>query len=264
MCLIAWHWQPGAPEPLVLLSNRDEFFNRPARTLQRWFDAPIWAGRDELAGGTWLGVGVSGRMAAITNYRSMHSSNELAKSRGHMVRDFLLSHLSALDYAAYVAQNASAYNPFNLWLFDGQSMMGVQGRHSQSKVVTLTPGYGSVSNADFNSPWPKQLQLQAQLRTLIESGHAADDTLLDLLRNTQTTQLGDLPQTGVAPEKELALSAMFVRLSDYGTRASTLVRYGLEIVRMKERSFDAQGQLNACVAEARVPRAPHAHQVHRI
>ena len=263
MCLIAWRWQPDAAEPLVLLSNRDEFFNRPAHALHRWPDAPIWAGRDELAGGTWLGVGEAGRMAAITNYRTTQATNELAQSRGHLVRDFLCSQRSAADYAAHVAQHASAYNPFNVWLFDGQAMVGVQGRFGDAEVVPLMPGYGSVSNADFNSDWPKQVQLQAQLRAHLESGNADDDTLLDLLRNTQTAAADELPNTGIAPDKELALSAMFVRLPGYGTRTSTLVRYSADEVMMKERSFDAQGQLSACVVEVRVPRAPHVHRVHR-
>ena len=263
MCLIAWRWQPDAAEPLVVLSNRDEFFNRPARALHRWPDVLIWAGQDELAGGTWLGVGEAGRLAAITNYRTTQATNELAQSRGHLVRDFLCASHSAADYAAHVAQNASAYNPFNLWLFDGQRMAGVQGRLGKAEVVALSPGYGSVSNADFHSDWPKQVQLQSQLRAHFESSDAEDDTLLDLLRNTQTAPVHQLPHTGMAPDKELALSAMFVRLPGYGTRTSTLVRYSADEVTMKERSFDAQAQLSACVVEVRVPRAPHAHRAHQ-
>ena len=57
MCLIAWNWQPGSATPLLLLANRDEFYTRPAQPLHHWSDAPILAGRDVQAGGTWLGVG---------------------------------------------------------------------------------------------------------------------------------------------------------------------------------------------------------------
>ena len=241
MCLIAWRWQPDAPEPLVLLSNRDEFFDRPAKPLGRWHDVPIWAGQDVLAGGTWLGVGEAGRMAAITNYRTPETANESAKSRGHMVRDFLLSQLSAPEFAAHAVREAASFNPFNLWLFDGANMVGVQGRHGHAQVIPLSPGYGSVSNADFNSPWPKQVQLQAQLKACLVSTDAQDDTLLDLLRNKQTAPATQLPQTGLSLDKELALSAICVRLPGYGTRASTLVRYGREAIGMTERSFDEQG-----------------------
>lgn len=199
-------------------------------------------------------------MAAITNYRTTQATNELAVSRGQLVRDFLCSKHSATDYATRIAHTVSAYNPFNLWLFDGQTMVGVQGRGGHGEVVPLMPGYGSVSNADFNSDWPKQVLLKARLHEHLAVGDVDDDTLLDLLRNTQSAPIDQLPNTGIALDKERALSAMFVCLPGYGTRASTLVRYGANEVTMKERSFDAQGQLSACVVEVRIPRAAHAHR----
>ena len=69
MCLIAWHWQPGSANKLLLVANRDEFYARPTAALHWWEDADILAGRDLQAGGTWLGVSRSGRLAALTNHR---------------------------------------------------------------------------------------------------------------------------------------------------------------------------------------------------
>ncbi|MFU8878571.1 MAG: NRDE family protein, partial [Wenzhouxiangellaceae bacterium] len=68
MCLIAFHWQPGAEVPLVLAANRDEFHERPTRALNWWqWPDGILAGRDEAGGGTWMGVRRDGRFAAVTN-----------------------------------------------------------------------------------------------------------------------------------------------------------------------------------------------------
>ena len=260
MCLIAWHWQPEANEPLVLLSNRDEFFDRPAAALAKWSDAPIYAGRDLRAGGTWLGVGQSGRLAAITNYRTSQPPNPTAQSRGQLAQDFLSSSLSARDYATQVQRNPNAYNPFNLLLFDGESFVGIEGRDDQRRLVQIAPGYGSVSNADIHSNWPKQCQLTAALQSQLERSDFTDDDLLDLLLHQEAAADHALPDTGIGLDKERALSAVFVRMSGYGTRASTLVRWSASEIRMKERSFDANAQLNACVAEVRVPVAPPAHR----
>ena len=242
MCLIAWRWQPDASEPLVLLSNRDEFFNRPAHALHRWSDAPICAGQDVLAAGTWLGVGPSGRMAAVTNYRTAGVANETARSRGHLVRDFLSTSIDAQAYLSQVAKETCHYNPFNLWLFDGQEMLGLEGRKTHCRTVALLPGMGSVSNADFNSSWPKQVLLQSRLANDLVNGGDDDDALLDLLRDTATAPFECLPTTGVSADKEQALSAIFVRMPSYGTRASTLIRANATLIRMKERSFDAAGR----------------------
>jgi uncharacterized protein with NRDE domain len=260
MCLIAWHWQPEASEPLVLLSNRDEFFDRSAAALAKWSDAPIYAGRDLRAGGTWLGVGQAGRLAAITNYRTAQPPNPTAQSRGQLAQDFLSSSLSALDYATQVQGNPNAYNPFNLLLFDGVSFVGIEGRDDERRLVQMTPGYGSVSNAGFHSDWPKQRQLMAGLQAQLLRSTFTDEDLLDLLLDQAVVADHALPDTGIGLDKERALSAVFVRMSGYGTRASTLVRWGASEVRIKERSFDANAQLSACVAEVRVPTEPHAHR----
>ena len=95
MCLIAWNWQPNSATPLLLLSNRDEFYGRPALPMHWWDSAPngtqILAGKDVQAGGTWLGVSRTGRLAALTNYRSATPQRTDTPSRGELVAAFLHS-----------------------------------------------------------------------------------------------------------------------------------------------------------------------------
>ncbi|CBN76742.1 conserved unknown protein [Ectocarpus siliculosus] len=57
---------------LIVASNRDEDLGRPTAPIHFWKDAGsnLLAGRDLVAGGTWLGVSRSGKFATLTNVSS--------------------------------------------------------------------------------------------------------------------------------------------------------------------------------------------------
>ena len=174
MCLIAWNWQPESATPLLLLANRDEFYARPAQALQWWDGGRILAGKDLQAGGTWMGLTRTGRLAALTNYRdfssasSPHALRGDAPSRGELVTAFLNSDLPALAFLQRLAGRADRYSPFNLLVFDGTHLLGLQSRGAQ--IVEMQPGIGAVSNADFHSPWPKLTWLSDQLENHVNGG----------------------------------------------------------------------------------------------
>ncbi len=70
MCLLLFAHQVIADCPLLLLANRDEFYERTTAQAAYWEDHPeVLGGRDMRKKGTWLGVTRSGRFAAVTNYR---------------------------------------------------------------------------------------------------------------------------------------------------------------------------------------------------
>jgi uncharacterized protein with NRDE domain len=238
MCLIAWRWHPDQSDALVLLSNRDEFYDRPTEAAKQWPGSQIWAGKDQRAGGTWLGVTNTGRFAAITNYRTPEPARATAASRGQLVSHFLASDLPSYAFMAGLTDTFCDYNPFNLTVYDGTTLLGFEGRVSTHRVVHLEPGFGGVSNAAFNTPWFKQTRLQTDLEKLLTSTACADDALLDLLLNDEVAPLHQLPQTGIPLDRELALSAPFVRMGHYGTRASSLVSIRRDLVEFTERGFD--------------------------
>lgn len=241
MCLIAWNWQPGSDTPLLLIGNRDEFHARPAEPLHHWPDAPILAGRDAQAGGTWLGVGSGRRLAALTNYRSGVPARKDAPSRGQLVTDFLQSPLDAAAYLRSLQPHAGAYNPFNLLVFDGQTLLGLESRGA--RIVTPEPGIGAVSNADFQTPWPKLRQLSSGLAACVERGETDDAQLWPLLQSRTIANDAELPHTGVPLELERALSAVFITTQRYGTRACSVVRVGTDGVQFSEQRFGPNGTL---------------------
>ncbi len=241
MCLIAWHWQPDHETPLLLLGNRDEFYARPTQSLQWWGDAPVLGGRDLQAGGTWLGVNRRGQLAALTNYRDPMNFRDNAPSRGALVTDFLTGDWSSPDYLNEWVGRCADFNPFNLLVFDGQHLMGLESRHAQ--VRSMAPGTGAVSNADFHTPWPKVTHLRRSLACAVTGQATSDAELLTLLRNAQRAADAELPSTGIDLALESVLSAAFIATPSYGTRACSLVRVGRQEVRFVEESFNAAGRM---------------------
>ncbi len=247
MCLIAWNWQPDSATPLLLLANRDEFYARPALPLHWWTAAPngsqILAGKDLQGGGTWLGVSRSGRLAALTNFRSGAPQRDNTPSRGELVAAFLHSGLGADDYLQQLAGHCDDYNPFNLLVCDGQQLVGLESR--SGKVLTHAPGLGAVSNADFETPWPKLTQLRAGLEAHVTVSEVVDlRQFLPLLRNPSPAPDASLPHTGVPVELERVLSAVFIATSGYGTRACSVVALHQSRADFLEQSFGPQGFLS--------------------
>ncbi len=74
MCITAIAWQLFDNLPLVLLSNRDEFFYRPTTPAHQWPDAPIFAGRDDKSGGTWLGIHQQQDVKPLNRHNTVHHS----------------------------------------------------------------------------------------------------------------------------------------------------------------------------------------------
>ena len=243
MCLIAWNWQPESPNPLLLIANRDEFYARPTAPLHWWQDAPILAGRDLQARGTWLGISRNGRLAALTNHRDPANVKSDAPSRGELVSAFLQTDASASDYLTDLASRAETYNPFNLLVFDGTRLLGLESRHA--RILAMQHGIGAVSNADFLTPWPKLAHLSGSLQKLLAQAHPSDEQLLALLHNPRVAADADLPATGIPLALERALSAAFVALPDYGTRACSVVRFEKDCVQFLEQGFNPGGITHA-------------------
>ena len=248
MCLIAFNWQHQAPIPLIIAANRDEFYARPTEALHRWADQAIVAGKDLQANGTWLGVSLSGRVAAITNYRDPSQNLLGTPSRGEITTAFLNGSDTCEQFLEALASRAQVYNPFNLLVFDCLSLMGFESRHR--RAFKLPEGVSAVSNADFNVPWPKASRLRDGFtQTLMHNDFEGESevrqpgikALFALLSDRRTAPDKELPQTGISLEWEKALSAEFIHTPDYGTRASSVVLVGRNRADFVERNFDAKG-----------------------
>ncbi|WP_248750884.1 NRDE family protein [Pseudomonas sp. MWU15-20650] len=238
MCLIVFAWRPGHAQPLIVAANRDEFYARPSLPLAQWPDAPqVYAGRDQEAGGTWLGVNAEGRFAALTNIRNPHQP-PARKSRGELVARFLSGSLPIDDYLADVNGRSIEYAGFNLLLGTRDELWHYNA--NEIDPTLLAPGVYGLSNAGLDTPWPKLVKAKAALKALLE--HPQPEALLGLLSDTQTAPFADLPDTGVGLATESLLSSVFIASPSYGTRASTALIVNADGTRrMVERSFGPLG-----------------------
>ena len=225
MCLIAFAWLAHPRWRLVLAGNRDESHARPSAPLARWSDQPIVGGRDLEAGGTWLGATDAGRCCVVTNVRDPRDP-QLGQSRGLLATDYLAGADDATAHAQALLGAAAGYRPFNLLTFDAQAAFYL-GNRPEPRAQAVTPGVHGLSNADFNTPWPKTRVLMARLAAWIGTGDADDFAPLFAALADETPAADDqLPDTGVGLERERLLSPAFIRGERYGTRASTVVAIG--------------------------------------
>jgi uncharacterized protein with NRDE domain len=242
MCLIAFAWHAHPRWQLLLVGNRDEFHARPSAPLARWADAPVIGGRDLEAGGTWLGVTDAGRCCVVTNVRDPHDSQS-GISRGLLATDYLTGDADASRHARSLLISAANYRPFNLLTFDARDAFYL-GNRPQPSAQVVTSGVHGLSNADFNTPWPKTRNLMERLQVWID--HGGDDDfapLFEALADERVAPDAQLPDTGIGAERERLLSSAFIRGERYGTRASTLVAidpHGHSVI--IERRFGPNGR----------------------
>ena len=224
---------------LLVAGNRDESYARPAAPAAFWPDAPqVLGGRDEEAGGAWLGISRRGRFALVTNVREPGKTRPDAPSRGALAAGFLKGEEETWSFALRATEEGGRYNGFNLVVGDPERLVYASNR--APGPFFLAPGVYGLSNAFFDAPWPKVLKAKGALEeALTLGGKALEERLFAILADRAAYPDDELPRTGLPLEAERALSPIFTRTESYGTRCSTVIlvdRAGG--VSFAERTFD--------------------------
>jgi uncharacterized protein with NRDE domain len=270
MCLVALALGQSRRFPLVLASNRDEFFDRPAAALD-WWTPPgggpaILAGRDLQVGGTWFGVSASGRLALVTNVRAPSAARAAAPSRGELVPRWLRG--DQPFHAHWQDTTRAGYNGFNLIAADAALGEWTWASNAGLPPRRLGPGLYGLSNAALDTPWPKTERLKQRVHgALTETSaeappEALAERLFDALADRRIVADAELPATGIPLDRERELSAAFIRTADgrYGTRCSIVLltertAQGSKLTHVFERSFD-DGADKRALRRTRLPDWP--------
>jgi uncharacterized protein with NRDE domain len=230
MCLVALAIDENRRFPLVVATNRDEFFDRPAARLAWWTPdeggPEILGGRDLSAGGAWLGLTAAGRLALLTNVRRPVEPDPQAPSRGGIVPAWLRTELRADQF--WMRTSLSGHAPFNLIAADFRRGDCFWASNDQAIPRRIERGVFGLSNAALDTPWPKVVTLKQRLRDALATAESVDglsDTLFAALADRASAPDDALPSTGIARDRERLLSPAFIRTPDgrYGTRCSTII-----------------------------------------
>jgi uncharacterized protein with NRDE domain len=239
MCLILLAVRKHPRYKLILVANRDEYYDRPSEPPRFWEDSPdLLAGRDLIAGGTWQGITRKGRIAAVTNYRDPSNMKQNATSRGRLVKEFLLSHDDPSVYLEQIRKAKDQYNGFNLIVGNREDLYWYSNR--KDEVRALESGVYGVSNRFLDTPWPKIIRAKASFQEALRKNNLSPSALFRLLQDRMIAPDDLLPETGVGLEWERILSPIFIASPTYGTRSSTLVLLDTEDrVTFMDRTFNS-------------------------
>ncbi len=274
MCLILTSWQSHPQYPLVVLANRDEFYERPTDPMHWWDEHPhILAGRDRAdvngSSGTWMGFTKTGKFAALTNVRAPSEKNPESRTRGEIAAEFLKGRQTPEEFMNDSEKKFHRYNGFNFlsadlssekpelhWL-SNRVLMGDKLR--PRKVMNpqrLNPGIYGLSNAMLDTPWPKvqhRVGAFAQMLAMDTGDFKKSEQYIRIMQDLTQAPDDYLPQTGVSYEWEKVLSSTFIKTEYYGTRSITLIRVKhdgqYEVI---EKCFDAEHELNTQVFEGQL------------
>ena len=262
MCLAALTIGRSERFPVVLASNRDEFFARASQPLAWWRPSdgavPILSGRDLTGGGTWMGLNATGRLALVTNVREADRQLMALPSRGELVLQCLSD--PQADLAALARTPRNGFNLLTVdlaadpWKLPGTPV----GEWISNRPAVQGRGIGAgafgLSNAAIDTPWPKVRALKQRLMQAVDQHHELDalvGSLFAALLDPRPASDSELPRTGVSTERERQLSSAFIHIAEgdsgaYGTRCSTVVVVealaGRRSVHVLERTHDANGR----------------------
>ncbi len=219
MCtLIAYH-RVFEDAPLVVATNRDEAYARPASAPAWQGDRPrILAPRDDEAGGTWMGANEVRLWVGLTNAEG-HPVEGDRRSRGLLCRD-LLGCADSHEVVARLTGLDDPYNAFNLFASDGEAAHLVEYAEGRAAARPLEPGCHIVTNRaiDDTATEPKVQRAIERLGAAdlwdLRPGSRAPESLMSKLGLI----LGD---HGLGGDDALCLHG-----ERYGTRSAAVWRVG--------------------------------------
>jgi uncharacterized protein with NRDE domain len=209
--------------PLLVAANRDERYDRPSAAPSVWPTQPaILAGKDLVAGGTWLGINEHRLLVGILNRRLNSGQPAIpTRSRGLLCLDLLRLQCAA-EARTWVHQLEDTFEPFTLLFADPEEAWVAYNSGRQIKTYKLTEGlhvFSSAAEFEMRSEKVDRVHLQfARLVVEPQAGERDKPAWVHSLR----TALGDhtLGNDSNDPKE-----AICVHGDISGTVSSTIIIY---------------------------------------
>lgn len=227
MCTLAVSFGQYPEWPLVVAANRDERLDRPASPPRVWpGDVPFLAPRDEVAGGSWVGVNGRGLFVGITN-RFGSEVDRARTSRGVLVLEALRHPSAEALHRALGELPASRFNPFHLLYADRRAAFVTWSDGRSVRQERLDAGLHVVTERSLGGDDRARAELVRAQWQVVDGPHPpAPEALQDLMRQHGA---GD-PVGG---------TCVHVPEWGFGTRSSLVLFLGADPAR--SRLFWAEG-----------------------
>lgn len=223
MCTLAVYIGTSARYPLAIAANRDEFLDRASEAPSvRDGDPWMFAGRDLVAGGTWLGINEHGLAAGILNRRTAAKPDPQKRSRGELCASALRRPSCGEAIAFVRGHDANEHNPFNLLLASAREATVIGNASGRMRRQDLSPGVHVLTNLDLNDPTCPRI---AKSHRLFEAcGEALRDNHVTQFVTSVGSLLAD-HSTPLDPRAGGIPTNLCVHLDGYGTRSSSILVY---------------------------------------
>ena len=204
MCTVILFHRRFEEFPLAVAANRDELLARPS---SGWaVNGSVFAPRDLVHGGTWIGVNADGLLVALTN-RAGAPRDSTRRSRGE-IPDIALASRTAADAGQCLLELRPAeFNPFHAIVADQRTARVIWSDGHALHSLILGPGVHVITESSFQAAPPARAQ---RIERLLRSLQRFDPDVL-------THVLSDKHPGG--------MDSPFVDLEEfeYGTRSSAIV-----------------------------------------
>jgi uncharacterized protein with NRDE domain len=210
--------------PLIVAANRDEHYDRPSAAPTRWSTEPeIMAGKDLLAGGTWLGVNEHGVVSAILNRRlpNDQSAPTHTRSRGLFCLD-LLSRSSAAEARKLTQRREQTYQPFTALCADTDEAWIAYNIDREVRMQRLGDGLHVLSNTvDFDIRSEKINRAYVRFAQVVNDSAQSSQSATEMVCSLRNVLADHALGTGSQDPKE----AICVHGDTSGTVSSTIIFY---------------------------------------
>ncbi|KAF2165840.1 hypothetical protein M409DRAFT_67160 [Zasmidium cellare ATCC 36951] len=162
--------------PFILISNRDEFINRPTLRAD-WWDTPndhVLGGRDtkRKERGTWLAMTKQGRITILTNFREKGDTHvDMSKSRGGMPNAFLTVAPESEESDEEFVQRLLSYG-----IHDVGGFTMIFGKLQSPGQHPQMPGLALVSNRTESTKNLKRIATTVGETHAVSNSHFGDNT----------------------------------------------------------------------------------------
>ncbi|CAN5925540.1 NRDE family protein [soil metagenome] len=149
MCTLVLAAQIFDGHPLVVVANRDERLDRASSPPFVWPEGFL-APRDDVAGGTWLGVNRAGVFVGITN-RYLGPQDPTRTSRGAIVKDALALGSARAIHDAMARVPPGRHNGFHLVVADAHDVLATASDGASLVQLVLGRGLHTVTERSFGA-----------------------------------------------------------------------------------------------------------------